>query len=89
MKRYVNGPTCTTIRDLYAENPDLSSRLESFRTNQKDFNGMTFAKYLVSEGLLIEKNITNVYLEGTLHRGIDDAYNIAKIFIKNKDIFMK
>ena len=62
-KRYVNGPTCTTIRDLYAENPDLSSRLESFRTNQKDFNGMTFAKYLVSEGLLIEKNTTNVYLE--------------------------
>lgn len=43
------------------------------------------------KGVGVQKalSIINEKFDGTAHRGIDDAINIAKIFVKNEEIFLK
>lgn len=54
-ERYSNGPTCTTLLELEAENPDLSSKFSNLRNRGEKFFGMTLAKYFVQEGILLKK----------------------------------
>lgn len=43
------------------------------------------------KGVGVQKALSmiNEKFEGTAHRGIDDAINIAKIFTGNKTVFLK
>lgn len=54
-RRYLNGPTCSTLIELIEENPDLASKFSNLRTRSEMFFGMTLAKYFIQEGLLLER----------------------------------
>lgn len=52
-RRNSDGPVCKTILELKKANPDLAPKFKNL-TNQADkLFGMTFAKYLVQEGILV------------------------------------
>lgn len=52
-RRYANGPTCKKIEDLKAENPDLAPKFKSLNNKANQLFGMTLAKYLAQEGILL------------------------------------
>lgn len=53
--RYAAGPTCKTMAQLKAENPDLASRFQNMSNQANALFGMPLAKYFVQEGILAEK----------------------------------
>lgn len=53
-KRYPNGSKFIGLKDLARANPDLSPKFKTLTNKANELFGMTFAKYLVNEGILIE-----------------------------------
>lgn len=51
-RRYPHGPTCSTIAELKAENPDLTSRFQSLQHRANEYFGMSFVKYMREIGVL-------------------------------------
>ena len=52
-RRYADGPTCAKMDELKAENPDLAPKFKNLTNNANKLFGMTLAKYLVQEGILV------------------------------------
>ena len=52
-RRYADGPTCAKLDELKAENPDLAPKFKNLANSANKLFGMTLAKYLVQEGILV------------------------------------
>lgn len=55
-RRYPEGPTCSTMLELREQNPDLAPKFKNIINQSSALFGMTFAKYLVQEGILLSKH---------------------------------
>lgn len=51
-KRYPNGSPFQKLPDLAEANPDLAPKFKTLSNKANELFGMTFAKYLISEGVL-------------------------------------
>ena len=54
-KRYATGPVCITVEELKAANPDLAPGFHTLQNQAQAAFGMSFAKYLTQEGIIVGK----------------------------------
>lgn len=53
--RYPQGAKCDTVLDLTRNNPDIAQQIRTVQTHSMELFGMSFQKYLLQEGLLLQK----------------------------------
>ena len=87
-RRYANGPTCSKLPELIAENPDLASKFKNIQNQADKLFGMTFSRYLVQEGILLDIREEHNDLEILKGRYANNPYSgsLNDLSEENKDL---
>lgn len=81
--RYADGPVYSSIKELFDANPDLAPYQSTLKNKAIHLFGMTLASYLVSIGILKEKEIKEKTVLPTIKERFDEL--IIQLQEKYKD----
>ena len=89
-RRYPSGPTCSKMAQLIEENPDLASKFKNLANQSNQLFGMSFAQFLILNGILIGETPTDREEEfqklKDRYRGHPFVGQMKDLRTENKDI---
>ena len=89
-RRYPNGSGFDKVGDLKAANPDIAPKFKNLANQADKLFGMSFAKFLIQEGILVEKPTVQCgdEFEVLKSRYADSPYmgNLNELKAENPDI---